>query len=426
MNQFLEGVVLRNPGEPEFHQAVSEVIKSVYSIVEASPQYRKHGVLDRIVEPERVIFFKVTWQDDNNKVHVNKGYRVQFSSTLGPYKGGLRFHPTVNLSVLKFLGFEQVLKNSLISNLMLGGAKGGSDFDPKGKSDFEVMRFCHSFMEGLCPHIGPNTDIPAGEIGVGAREIGYLIGHYRTMTNTSTGTITGKGLGWGGSEIRTEATGYGLIYFVCEMLKHHGEELAGKAVVISGSGNVAQFAAEWAIKFGAKVVAMSDSSGFVHDPAGIDQEQLAFLKRLKNEDQGRIEEYAREYKGVQYYANQAPWRLVHCDIALPCATENELNEDDARALVKNGTRLVAEGANMPSTREAIKIFHDAKILFGPGKAANAGGVAVSGLEMAQDSIHMQWKRTEVLSKLEEIMKGIHEKCVDHGGNSINKVNNVNA
>lgn len=424
INQFLDRITLRNPGEPEFHQAVSEVIKSVYPIVEASPQYQKYGVLDRIVEPERIILFQVAWQDDNNVIHVNKGYRVQSCSALGVFKGGLRFHPSVNLSVLKFLGFEQVLKNSLIPGLMLGGAKGGSDFDPKGRSESEIMRFCHSFMEGLFLHIGPNTDVPAGDIGVGPREIGYLFSHYRKLTNTSSGVITGKGLGWGGSEIRTEATGYGLIYFVNEMLKHHDEELAGKTVVISGSGNVAQFAVEWATNFGAKVVTMSDSSGFIHDPAGIDQEKLAFIKQLKNENRGRIEEYAREYKGVQYYAKQAPWRLIHCDIALPCATENEIEEDDALALVKNGTRLVAEGANMPSTREAIRVFHDAKILFGPGKAANAGGVAVSGLEMAQDSIHMQWEREDVLARLKKIMQGIHKKCVKHGSKNGDLVNYV--
>lgn len=412
VDAFMESVKARNGHEPEFLQAVEEVAESVIPFMEENPKYKQTKILERIVEPERVIMFRVPWTDDNGNVHVNRGYRVEFNSAIGPYKGGLRFHPTVNLSVLKFLGFEQIFKNSL-TTLPMGGGKGGSDFDPKGKSDNEVMRFCQSFMTELQRHIGPDTDVPAGDIGVGGREIGYMFGQYKRLRNEFTGVLTGKGLNWGGSLIRPEATGYGTVYFAQEMLNTKGESFDGKTVVVSGSGNVAQFAAEKCIQLGAKVVTMSDSSGFIHDPAGIDADKLAFIMDLKNVRRGRISEYADKYSGASFTAGRTPWG-VKCDIALPCATQNELNGDDAKALLSNGMMAVGEGANMPCTPEAVAAFHDAKILFSPGKASNAGGVATSGLEMSQNSLRMSWTREEVDAKLHEIMKNIHAACVKYG------------
>ena len=393
-------------------QAVTEVAETVIPFIEANPKYQGHQLLERMVEPERTIIFRVPWTDDQGKIHVNRGYRIQFNSAIGPYKGGLRFHPTVNLSILKFLGFEQMFKNSL-TTLPLGGGKGGSDFDPKGKSDAEVMRFCQSFMTELASHIGRNTDVPAGDIGVGSREIGYLFGQYKRLRNEFTGVLTGKGLSYGGSLIRPEATGYGNVYFVKNMLATKGQDMAGKTVVISGSGNVAQFAAEKAIEMGAKVVALSDSSGFVHDPEGIDAEKLAFIKELKNVKRGRISAYAEAYPTATFVAGERPWS-VPCDVALPCATQNELNEEQAQTLVDNGCICVGEGANMPCTPEAIAVFHKAKILFSPGKASNAGGVATSGLEMSQNSLRLNWTSDEVNTRLEQIMNNIHQACVTYG------------
>jgi glutamate dehydrogenase/leucine dehydrogenase len=411
VTDFLKRVVERHPAEPEFHQAVAEVVRSVAPFVAENPHYRKARILERMVEPERVIIFRVTWMDRHGEVQVNRGHRVQMNSAIGPYKGGLRFHPSVTLGMLKFLAFEQTFKNSL-TTLPMGGGKGGADFDPKGRTDEEVMRFCQAFMNELWRHIGPDTDVPAGDMGVGGREIGFLFGQYKKLRNEFGGVLTGKGINWGGSRIRTEATGYGLVYFVEEMFHHVGDTLTGKVVSVSGSGNVAQYAAEKAMLMGAKVVTFSDSDGFVHDPAGVDAEKLAFVKELKDRKRGRIKEYADKFK-CDFHAKKNPWG-VKCDVALPCATQNEIAGDDALALVKNGCRCVAEGANMPSTAEAVHVFIEKKILFGPGKAANAGGVAVSGLEMSQDSLRLSWSREEVEKRLSEIMTAIHRQCVHHG------------
>ncbi len=423
--KFIQKVSDQNPNEPEFLEAVKEFITSVGEFINNNSKYQEQSLLERIVEPERVIMFRVPWVDDEGNVQVNKGYRVQFNSAIGPYKGGLRFHPTVNLSILKFLGFEQTFKNSL-TGLPMGGGKGGSNFDPHGKSDAEVMRFTQSFMTELFRHIGPNTDVPAGDIGVGAREIGFLFGQYKRLANEFTGVLTGKNPNWGGSYIRPEATGYGVVYFLMEMLKNKGEDIEGKTVAISGSGNVAQFAAEKAIQLGAKVVTLSDSSGFIYDKDGIKQEKLEYVKELKNVKRGRIKEYAEHYNGVEYYDGKKPWN-TKVDIALPCATQNEINADDAKALVDNGVIAVVEGANMPSTLEAIDTFLNAKILFSPGKASNAGGVAVSGLEMSQDSLRLQWSREEVDEKLHNIMKNIHKSAIEYGkeGDFINYVKGAN-
>ncbi len=409
---FLDLVKERNGQEPEFLQAVEEVAETVIPYILKHDIYRGKNILLRMVEPERVITFRVNWVDDDGEIQVNRGYRIQMNSAIGPYKGGLRFHPTVNMSILKFLAFEQVFKNSL-TTLPMGGGKGGSDFDPKGKSDNEIMRFCHAFMSELCRHIGPNTDIPAGDIGVGGREIGFLYGMYKKLRNEFTGVLTGKGLTWGGSKIRPEATGYGNVYFAQKMLEHIGDGFKGKTVVISGSGNVAQYAAEKAIELDAKVLTLSDSSGFVYDEEGIDSKKLAYVMMLKNEKRARISEYVKKYPKAKFTKGKTPWG-IKCDIALPCATQNELNGSDAELLIKNGCKCVSEGANMPSTKEAISAFHKAKILFGPGKASNAGGVATSGLEMTQNSLRYGWSRKEVDDKLKEIMSEIHEACLVYG------------
>jgi len=409
---FMDRVAERNPNEPEFLQAVEEVAEAIVPFMEDNPKYKDANILERIVEPERVIMFRVPWTDDAGNVHTNRGFRIEFNSAIGPYKGGLRFHPTVNLSILKFLGFEQIFKNSL-TTLPMGGGKGGSDFDPKGKSDNEVMRFCQSFMTELARHIGPNTDVPAGDIGVGGREIGYMFGQYKRIRNEFTGVLTGKGLNWGGSLIRPEATGYGCVYFAEEMLNHKGDSMKGKTVAISGSGNVAQFAAQKCLQLGAKVVTMSDSQGTIHDPEGIDEDKLAYIMNLKNVVRGRIKEYAAAYSSAEFMEGQRPWS-VSVDVALPCATQNELNGEEATTLLSNGCVCVAEGANMPSTPEAIEAFHEAGILFAPGKASNAGGVATSGLEMSQNSLRYNWTREEVDAKLHRIMKDIHGQCVAYG------------
>jgi glutamate dehydrogenase (NADP+) len=411
IDTFMEGVRAKNGHESEFLQAVVEVAETVIPFIEENPKYKKAKVLERMTEPERVLMFRVPWVDDAGDVQINRGYRVEFNSAIGPYKGGLRFHPSVNLSILKFLGYEQVFKNSL-TTLPMGGGKGGSDFNPKGKSDNEVMRFCQSFMTELSRHIGPNTDVPAGDIGVGGREIGFMFGQYKRIRNEFTGVLTGKGRGWGGSLIRPEATGYGTIYFAKEMLASKGETFEGKTVVISGSGNVAQYACEKATQLGAKVVTMSDSKGFIHDAAGIDADKLAWIMDLKNERRGRIKEYADAHEGVTFTEGR-PWGIA-CDIAVPCATQNELNGDEGATLLSNGCTCVAEGANMPTTPEAIEAFHNAKILFAPGKASNAGGVATSGLEMSQNSLRLSWTREEVDEKLHNIMVSIHEACVQYG------------
>jgi glutamate dehydrogenase (NADP+) len=411
LSSFLTALKKRYPLETEFHQAVTEVAKSVWPFVEKNPKYQKAKILERMAEPERVIMFRVTWTDSHGEVQVNRGYRVQMNSAIGPYKGGLRFHASVTLGTLKFLAFEQVFKNAL-TTLPMGGGKGGSGFDPKGKSDEEVMRFCQAFMSELYRHIGPDTDVPAGDIGVGGREIGFLYGQYKKLRNEFTGVLTGKGINWSGSRIREEATGYGLVYFVEEMLRTKANSISGKVVAISGSGNVAQFAAEKAMMMGGKVVTLSDSDGFVHDPQGVDAERLAFVKELKNIKRGRIREYAKQFK-CEYFQGQRPWR-VPCQIALPCATQNELGGGDAQALVGNGSICVGEGANMPSTPEAVEVFLGNKVLFGPGKAANAGGVSVSGLEMTQNSMRLQWTNDEVDKRLHEIMKAIHNQCVRFG------------
>ena len=425
IDEFMQGVVAKNPAEREFHQAVQEVVESIWPVIESNPRYRSGRVLERIVEPERVIMFRVPWMDDQGEVHVNRGFRVEMNSAIGPYKGGLRFHPSVNLGILKFLAFEQVFKNSL-TTLPMGGGKGGSDFDPKGKSDAEMMRFCQSFMSELFRHIGPDTDVPAGDIGVGGREIGFLFGMYKKLAREFTGVLTGKGRNWGGSLIRPEATGYGTVYFADEMLKTRGDRLAGKRVLLSGSGNVSQFAAEKLLERGSKILTMSDSSGTIVDEDGIDREKLDFVFDLKNNRRGRIKEYVERFPGAEYLEGKRPWS-VSCDVALPCATENEIESDDADSLLENGCFCVAEGANMPSTPEAIEKYLDAKILYGPGKAANAGGVAVSGLEMTQNAMRLSWTREEVDDRLHTIMKEIHRTCVEHGkqGDFINYVDGAN-
>jgi glutamate dehydrogenase (NADP+) len=410
--EFMDRVTAKNGHEPEFLQAVQEVAETVIPFIEEHPKYKEHKILDRIVEPERVLMFRVPWIDDEGEVQVNRGFRIEMNSAIGPYKGGLRFHPSVNLSILKFLAFEQVFKNSL-TTLPMGGGKGGSDFDPKGKSDNEVMRFCQSFMTELARHIGPDTDVPAGDIGVGGREIGYLFGQYKRLRNEFTGVLTGKGHNWGGSLIRPEATGYGNVYFANQMLETKGESFSGKVVTISGSGNVAQYACEKATQLGAKVVTMSDSGGFIYDADGIDADKLAFIMDLKNVRRGRIKEYTEKYPGAEYHEGKRPWSMK-CDIALPCATQNELDGAEAQALVDNGAICVSEGANMPSTPEAIEVFHNNKILFAPGKASNAGGVATSGLEMSQNSLRLSWTREEVDTRLHNIMKEIHKSCVQYG------------
>ena len=403
-----EQVQAKNGHESEYLQAVQEVLESLEPVVEKMPELEANSILERIVEPERVIMFRVPWMDDSGKVQVNRGFRVQYNSAIGPYKGGIRFHPSVNLSILKFLGFEQVFKNSL-TTLPMGGGKGGADFDPRGKSDAEVMRFCQSFMTELYRHIGADTDVPAGDIGVGAREVGYMFGQYKRICNEFTGVLTGKGLQFGGSLIRPEATGYGCVYFAQNMLAVKGEDFKGKVCAVSGSGNVAQFCAEKLIQLGAKPVTLSDSAGFIYDPDGIDAEKLAFVKELKNVKRGRIKEYADKYPSATYTEGQRPWS-VKCDCAFPCATQNELNGDEAKTLIANGVKLVAEGANMPSTPEAVAAFQGAGVMFAPGKASNAGGVATSGLEMSQNSIRMSWSREEVDEKLKGIMKNIHDNA----------------
>ncbi len=425
IEDFMNQVTLKNPGEDEFHQSVREVAESIWPVIERTPRYSNGKVLQRLVEPERVIMFRVPWMDDRGQIQVNRGYRIEMSSALGPYKGGLRFHASVNLSILKFLAFEQVFKNSL-TTLPMGGGKGGSDFDPKGKSDAEVMRFCQAFMAELFRHIGADTDVPAGDIGVGGREIGFLFGYYKKLANKFTGVLTGKGRDWGGSLIRPEATGYGAVYFMREMLSTRGESLEGKKVLISGSGNVAQYAAEKALEFGAKILTMSDSDGTILDEEGIDRAKLNWVMDLKNHRRGRIHEYGRQFPGSVYLEGKRPWD-VPCDIALPCATQNEINGAEAKALVDNGCFCVAEGANMPSLPEAVEHFQEAGILFGPGKAANAGGVAVSGLEMSQNSMRLSWPREEVDQRLHDIMRGIHATCVKHGrqGDFVDYVDGAN-
>lgn len=412
IKDFISEVAEMNPNEPEFIQAVTEVAETVIPFIEENEKYQNKMLLERMVEPERTIMFRVPWTNDNGEIKVNKGYRIQYNSAIGPYKGGLRFHPTVNLSILKFLGFEQVFKNSL-TTLPMGGGKGGSNFNPKGKSDAEVMRFCQSFMTELARHMGPNSDVPAGDIGVGGREIGYLFGQYKRLRNEFTGVLTGKALSYGGSLIRPEATGYGNVYFAQNMLETIGESFKKKTVVISGSGNVAQFTTEKVIELGGKVISLSDSSGYIYDAEGIDEEKLKFVMELKNVKRGRIKEYVKAYPSAKYSEGERPWGLV-CDIALPSATQNELDAEDAKNLVDNGCICVGEGANMPCTPDAIIIFHKAKILFSPGKASNAGGVATSGLEMSQNSLRLSWTREEVDEKLHAIMHDIHEACVKYG------------
>lgn len=411
LDHFMQGLKKRTPGEPEFHQAVYEVAESVIPYILENPKYQKAGIIERMTEPDRTIIFRVVWEDDEGNIRVNRGYRVQFNNSIGPYKGGLRFHPSVNLSILKFLGFEQTFKNSL-TTLPMGAGKGGADFNPKGKSDAEVMRFCQAFMTELWRYIGPNTDVPAGDIGVGAREISYMFGQYKRLAHEFTGVLTGKALEFGGSLIRTEATGYGNAYFMEEMLKQHGDTIAGKTCVVSGSGNVAIYCAQKINQLGGKVVTLSDSSGFIHDPDGIDAEKLAYVINLKTVKRGRISEYAEKY-GCDFYADTRPW-ATPCDLAFPCATQNELEEDDAKALVANGCKGVSEGANMPTTVEAIHVLQSNKLLYGPGKAANAGGVAVSGMEMSQNSIRMAWSEADLEKKLQDIMIGIHAQCAKHG------------
>ena len=412
VDAFMEKVIAKDPGEAEFHQAVREVVECVMPVVESTPRYGEAKILERIVEPERVIMFRVPWQDDKGEVQVNRGFRIEMNSAIGPYKGGLRFHPTVYLGLLKFLAFEQVFKNSL-TTLPMGGGKGGSDFDPKGKSDNEVMRFCQSFMTELSRHIGPDTDVPAGDIGVGGREIGFLFGQYKRLRNEFTGVLTGKGLGWGGSLIRPEATGYGATYFAEEMFGVRGDGIKGKTVTVSGSGNVAQYTVEKVNQLGGKVVTLSDSNGMVHDKDGINEEKLAWVLDLKNVRRGRIREYAEHFAGVDYHEGKRPWG-VKCEVAFPSAVQNEVNKEDAETLVRNGCICVSEGANMPTTPEGVDVFQSAKICYGPGKAANAGGVATSGLEMSQNSLRLSWTREEVDGRLHGIMKAIHATCVEHG------------
>jgi len=411
VEKFMAAIKAKNQAQPEFHQAVHEVAESIIPYIEENPKYRHAKILERIAEPERVIMFRVPWINDKGDVEINRGYRIEMNSAIGPYKGGLRFHPTVNLGILKFLAFEQVFKNSL-TTLPMGGGKGGSDFDPKGKSDNEVMRFCQSFMTELNRHIGPNTDVPAGDIGVGGREIGYLFGQYKRIKNEFSGVLTGKGLEWGGSLIRPEATGYGSVYFAQEMLATKGDALKGKTCVVSGSGNVAQFTTQKIIELGGNVGTLSDSSGFIYDPNGIDADKLAWIMDLKNIRRGRIKEYADEF-ACEYHEGKRPWSVA-CDAAFPSSTENEVDKEDAELLIKNNCKVISEGANMPSTPEAIEIYQKNKMLFGPGKAANAGGVAVSGLEMTQNSMRLPWSRAEVDQRLHTIMKNIHATCVKYG------------
>lgn len=419
---FLELVKERNGHEPEFLQAVEEVAETVIPYIVKHDIYYGKNILLRMVEPERLISFRVCWVDDKGEIQVNRGYRVQMNSAIGPYKGGLRFHPTVNASILKFLAFEQVFKNSL-TTLPMGGGKGGSDFDPKGKSDNEIMRFCHAFMSEMFRHIGPNTDVPAGDIGVGGREIGFLFGMYKKLRNEFTGVLTGKGMSWGGSLIRPEATGYGTVYFAEKMLNTKDDDLKGKTVVVSGSGNVAQYAVEKSLQLGAKVLTMSDSSGYIFDADGIDAEKLAFIMELKNVKRARISEYVKKYPKAEFVKGKTPWTIA-CDIALPCATQNELNQDDAKTLLKNGCICVSEGANMPSTIEAVHTFQEAKILYAPGKASNAGGVATSGLEMSQNALRLNWTRKEVDEKLKDIMSDIHDSCIEYGKEEDGYINYV--
>ena len=421
LDAFMEQVKAKNPAQPEFHQAVYEVIKTVLPFVNANPKYEKYKILERIVEPERVIMFRVPWVDDKGEIHVNRGYRVEFNSAIGPYKGGLRFHPTVNLGILKFLAFEQTFKNAL-TTLPMGGGKGGSDFNPTGKSDNEVMRFCQSFMNELFRYIGPNTDVPAGDIGVGAREIGYLFGQYKKLKNEFTGALTGKGVNWGGSLIRPEATGYGVVYFLQEMLKTRGEDLEGKVITVSGFGNVAWGVVKKATELGAKVVTLSGPDGFIYDPDGVSGEKIDYMREMRASRRDRVQDYADKF-GVEFFPGKRPWG-VKCDIAIPCATQNELDLQDAEALVKNGVKYVVEGANMPCTQEAVELFWGNRIPFAPGKAANAGGVAVSGLEMTQNSLHLYWTREEVDAKLHEIMTKIHQQCVEYGAQRDGFVNYV--
>ncbi len=421
LKDFMAKVVAKNPSEVEFHQAVEEVVESIIPFIEENPKYEHAKILERITEPERVLMFRVPWLDDKGIIQVNRGFRIEMNSAIGPYKGGLRFHPTVNLGILKFLAFEQVFKNSL-TTLPMGGGKGGSDFDPKGKSDNEVMKFCQSFMTELQRHIGPDTDVPAGDIGVGGREIGFLFGQYKRLRNEFTGVLTGKSLEWGGSLIRPEATGYGCVYFAQEMLNHKGDDLKGKICTVSGSGNVAQYTVEKVNELGGRCVTLSDSSGYIFDPEGIDNDKLAFVMHLKNVKRGRIKEYADKY-GCQYVEGQRPWG-VKCDVAFPSATQNEINKEEAQTLINNGCKVVSEGANMPSTPEAIEVYLENKILYGPGKAANAGGVAVSGLEMSQNSIRLSWTREEVDNRLKKIMKDIHATCVKYGDQKNGYVNYV--
>jgi len=422
ISSFIDAVAKRNQNEPEFMQAVKEVAETVIPFIEENKKYQNKMLLERMVEPERVIMFRVVWTDDSGKTQVNRGYRIQMNSAIGPYKGGIRFHPSVNLSILKFFAFEQTFKNSL-TTLPMGGGKGGADFDPKGKSDNEIMRFCQAFMTELSKHIGGNTDVPAGDIGVGGREVGYMFGQYKRLRNEFTGVLTGKGISFGGSLIRPEATGYGDVYFAQSMLATKGDSFKGKTVVVSGSGNVAQYAIQKATELGAKVVTASDSSGYIYDADGIDAERLAHIMQIKNVDFARISEYVKKYPNAKFVEGKRPWE-VKCEVALPCATQNELNEDEAKALVANGCICVAEGANMPSTPEAIEVFHKAKILFAPGKASNAGGVATSGLEMSQNSIRLSWTSEEVDEKLKSIMANIHEACVKYGADSTGYVDYV--
>jgi glutamate dehydrogenase (NADP+) len=415
INTFIELVSKRNQNEPEFMQAVKEVAETVIPFIEQNKKYQGKMLLERMVEPERVIIFRVVWLDDAGNTQVNRGYRIQMNSAIGPYKGGIRFHPSVNLSILKFLAFEQTFKNSL-TTLPMGGGKGGADFDPKGKSDNEIMKFCQSFMTELSKHIGADTDVPAGDIGVGGREVGYMFGQYKRLRNEFTGVLTGKGISFGGSLIRPEATGYGDVYFAQSMLATKGDSFTGKTVVISGSGNVAQYAAQKATQLGGKVVAMSDSAGYIHDEAGIDAEKLAYIMEIKNVNYGRISDYLNKYPNAKFIAGKRPWE-IKCDVALPCATQNELNEEEAKTLVTNGCICVAEGANMPSTPEAVTVFQNAKILFAPGKASNAGGVATSGLEMSQNSLRLSWTTEEVDERLKNIMLNIHASCVKYGSDA---------
>jgi glutamate dehydrogenase (NADP+) len=409
---FMEGVKRRNPHQPEFVQAVQEVAQDIFGFMADKVEYHEAQILRRIAEPDRIVSFRVCWEDDNHNIRVQRGWRVQNNNAIGPYKGGIRFHPSVTESVLKFLAFEQTFKNSL-TGLPMGGGKGGANFNPRGKSDAEVMRFCQSFMTELYRHIGPDTDVPAGDIGVGGREIGYMFGQYKRITNRWEGVLTGKGQEYGGSQMRPEATGYGAVYFLQNMLKHKGLDVEGHSAVISGSGNVATHAAEKITQLGGKVLTLSDSGGFIHDPDGIDQEKIDFVKHLKTVKRGRISEYVNEFKGASYHEGERPWGVA-CDLALPCATQNELNDDEAKALVGNGVKGVSEGANMPTTLAGVKVFHEAKIMYGPGKAANAGGVAVSGLEMSQNSERISWNHARLGEMLTDLMEGIHGKCVEYG------------